>query len=275
MATSDSPLRLIRHPLALRRVQVVRRTSLSPKMVRLTFSSSELEGFVSLAPEDHVKVFFPDPVDHELVLPTFGPNGPMLPSNGRKPIARDYTPRRFDRSTHELDIDFYLHGNGVAARWAADARVGDTVAVAGPRGSYLLERDFALQVFVGDETALPEFARRIEEMDDRQRAIAVALVDGAAEEHPIPTSASLEMTWVHRLGAESAEAAARVVDALRSKQFPDSTYFWLAGEAREIKTVMRYLASDRGVPRARLRASGHWKRGIENHDHHTPIESDG
>ena len=30
---------------------------------------------------------------------------------------RTYTPRRFDPDTLELDIEFVLHGDGVAATW--------------------------------------------------------------------------------------------------------------------------------------------------------------
>jgi NADPH-dependent ferric siderophore reductase len=37
---------------------------------------------------------------------------------GGEAVTRDYTPRRFDAGTRELCIEFALHGEGPAARWA-------------------------------------------------------------------------------------------------------------------------------------------------------------
>ncbi len=51
----------VRHQAKLRRVQVGRVEHLSPHMRRITFTGPELDGFVSLAPDDHVKLFFPAP----------------------------------------------------------------------------------------------------------------------------------------------------------------------------------------------------------------------
>lgn len=59
MTTSRPAIQLVRHPLAVRRLAVRRVEALSPRMVRVTLGGADLDGFVSLAADDHVKLFFP------------------------------------------------------------------------------------------------------------------------------------------------------------------------------------------------------------------------
>jgi NADPH-dependent ferric siderophore reductase len=221
-----------------------------------------------------VKVFFPRPGELRPVLPTLGPLGLAIPTFGPRPIGRDYTPRRHDAEAQELDLDFFLHGHGVASSWAARAEPGQLLGVAGPRGSFVLSRRFAWQLFVGDETALPEFSRRIELLSADTRAFAVVAVNGRDEEQPITAAGELELHWVHRSHAD-ADAAPALLAKLAQLTLPETEGFaWLAGEAGEMRRVYRHLVVERGVPGAHVHVSGHWKRGQINHDHHEPIELD-
>ena len=75
---------------------------------------------------------------------------------------RDYTPRRYDLDTLELDIDFVLHGDGPASTWAEQAKPGQFLHIGGPRGSMIVPDIFDSYLLIGDETALPAIARRLE-----------------------------------------------------------------------------------------------------------------
>lgn len=99
---------------------------------------------------------------------------------------RDYTPRRFDLKTGELDIDFVLHGDGPASTWAAQAQPGQTLHIGGPRGSMVVPDMFDSYLLIGDETALLAIARRLEELSANCRATVVVEVENAAEEQPPP-----------------------------------------------------------------------------------------
>jgi NADPH-dependent ferric siderophore reductase len=270
MSADQTLFELIRHPLRIRMLQVVRTKSLAPRMRRITLAGAELEGFVSLAPEDHVKLFFPRPGELKPIVPSLGPLGVVLPKLGPKPSGRDYTPLRFDAVAQELDIDFFLHGGGVGAVWASRATPGDVVGVAGPRGSHVLKREFAWQLFVGDETALPEMALRIARLPATSTAIGVFMVDDAENELRALLRPHADVRWVHRRSTN--DAAASLVSAVRAIELPNRDGFaWLAGEASEVRAVYRHLLGEHTLVASRIRVSGHWKRGVVAHDHHEPI----
>jgi NADPH-dependent ferric siderophore reductase len=122
VAARDLQVTRVRHPLKFRLLQVKRVQALNPHLVRVTLAGEDLAGFTSASFDDHVKVFFPAPGAEKPALPEAGPDGPVFP-NGR-PLARDFTPRRYDPQAGELDIEFALHEavgeEPVGARSAAD-----------------------------------------------------------------------------------------------------------------------------------------------------------
>ncbi|WP_254070257.1 siderophore-interacting protein [Acidisphaera sp. L21] len=254
------PLR-VRHTLRRRLVQVVRVEQLSPRMRRITFGGAELDGFTTLAPDDHVKLFFPAPGQDKPDLPVFGPDGPVYAEGATRPAVRDYTPRRFDPETRELAIEFVLHGDGPAASWAAQAAPGQWIGIGGPKGSILSPEGFGTYLLAGDETALPAIARALEEMPAGQRVHALIEVADREEERHLPTAANARITWLHR-GETPAEASPLLEQALRALALPpDDTYAWLAGEIGVMRQLRTYLVEQAGLARSQVRAAGYWRAG--------------
>ena len=169
----------VRRDPHLRSVQVVRCETITPQMRRIVFGGSELAGFQSDAPDDHVKLFFPN-ADGAFVLPTMTAEGPRYDAGAVPSPGRDYTPRYFDPQSGELSIDFVLHGDGVASSWAALAQPGDDLKIGGPRGSFLVADDYDHYVLLGDETALPAIGRWLEAMPaDMHAEVYIEIADAA------------------------------------------------------------------------------------------------
>lgn len=272
MTTTERTVELVRFPLKLRMLTVGRVVRLTPRMVRVTLVGDDLADFQSLDPDDHVKIFFPAPGATMPVVPTFGAGGPQLPEGSPRPIARDYTPRRYDAAAGELDIDFVIHGEGPASTWAAQAVPGQVLGVAGPRGSHVVPYTFDWYLLCGDETVLPSIARRLKEFPAGARVIAFVEVADAAEEQPLTSRAKVELTWLHRDGA--APGTTDLLErAVRELAFPAGDYYaWISGEASSLRPIRRHLLQERGARKEWLHFSGHWKRGTADHDHHEPIE---
>src|SRR3546814_13182643 len=99
----------VRHPLVIWRAKVARVSSLSPHMRRIVVSGAELNGLFSPGFDDHVKRFMPAP-GAALVLPSVGRRGMEFPTDGARPVARDFRKRHLEHARPEMMIDVALHG---------------------------------------------------------------------------------------------------------------------------------------------------------------------
>lgn len=260
---TDLAVQRVRHPLKFRLLQVKQVRALTPHLIRVTFTGEDLHDFVSASFDDHIKVFFPEPGADKPVLPEAGPNGPVFPAGQPRPVARDFTPRRFDREARELDIEFALHDAGPAATWAAQAKVGQYLGIGGPRGSLVIPSGFDWHLLIGDDTALPAIARRLEELPPGTRVAAVIEVADASAQIEFTTQAELHIVWCHR--NEVSVRGEALLRAVREIYLPENGegYVWAAGEAATMRAVRYHLCTERGVDKSRIRAASYWKQGAE------------
>lgn len=231
----------VRYELKRRSLQVRRVDLLSPHVRSITFGGEALADFVSLSFDDHVKLFLPA-------------------ADGGTPVARDYTPRRFDTAARELCIEFALHGEGPAAAWARQARPGQTVEVGGPRGSFVVRPDLRWHLMVGDSSALPAIARRLEELPAGATVWAIVQMPDVADRRPLVNAGQRQPLWV---GDD-----AQCLDAVRALALPvgdGEGFAWCAGEAAAMLALRRVLLEEKGLDRHALRASAYWKRGAQAH----------
>ncbi|MCC8395407.1 siderophore-interacting protein [Paraburkholderia sp. MMS20-SJTR3] len=270
----DLAVHRVRHPLKFRLLQVKQVRELSPHLIRVTFTGDDLHDFVSASFDDHIKVFFPEPGADKPALPEAGPDGPVF-ADGKRPTARDFTPRRFDQQARELDIEFAMHEAGPAATWAAQAQVGQYLGIGGPRGSLVIPTGFDWHLLIGDDTALPAIARRLEELPPGARVAAVIEVADPSARIEFSTRAELHLVWCYRNepgnepGNDRASAAQprprgdALLQAVRETYLPEwgEGYVWAAGEAASIRAVRQHLCGERGVDKSRIRAASYWKQG--------------
>ncbi len=264
--TTSLPTRAVqrvRHALKARLVEVLRTERISPHVVRVCFGGESLHDFVSASFDDHVKLMLPADPNQTPVLPVFGPEGATLPEGATRPVMRDYTPRHVDLQAGELDIEFVLHGDGPAATWAAQARPGQRVGIGGPRGSFVVPPDYDWHLLIGDETALPAIARRLEELPAQTRVLALIETGDAADERVLPSAAQVTVQWMRPGGTGDDSALAR---AAASLALPGGDgYAWAAGEGQDIAAVRRVLVGPLGLDKGQVRASAYWKRGAVGH----------
>lgn len=239
-----------RHDIKFRSLTVKDKGYVTPGMIRITLESADLADFTSLSPDDHVKL--------------------LIPTDTGEPDRRDYTPRSFDREARTLTLDFAVHDAGPATRWAIDAVVGDTLNIAGPRGSVTVSPTFDWWVLVGDETALPAIGRRLEELPAGARVITVVTVAGPQEEQSFATQADHQAIWVHRPLAGAADPAP-VLAALKALTLPEGDGFvWIASEAQVARAARDYATTAWNHPKGWLKAAGYWKQGVA--DAHEKLE---
>ncbi|MEV7552781.1 siderophore-interacting protein [Amycolatopsis sp. NPDC089917] len=239
---------------------------LTPHMSRVTFSGATL---VDQAPDQYLKVFFPQPGQSEPVLPA-PVNGDevlswyrtylAMPDDVRPPM-RTYTVRALRPSAREVDIDFVLHGDeGPASAWASGASEGDKVAFLGPHGLYNVPEGTNWQLLIGDETAIPAIGAIVEALPAGTRALVYVEISDREDRQVFETQGTVELHWVVR-GAQPVGDA--VLDAVRKADLPGGTaYAWVSGEASMVKLVRRHLVRERGIDKRAICFTGYWRQGM-------------
>ncbi|HXS26472.1 MAG TPA: siderophore-interacting protein [Steroidobacteraceae bacterium] len=214
---------------------------LTPRMVRVTFTGEELSGFGWNGPAAHIKLMF-------------------------EAQMRTYTPRRFDAAARELDVEFVIHGEGPASRWAEQAAVGQSLTIAGPGRSYAVDLEADWYVLAGDDTAIPAISTILDVLPPSVKALALLEVVDAAEEHALETrSANTEIRWLRR-GADPRRAGRELEAAVRRMELPPGAgRIYVACEADAMRRIRRHLITERAFPRERLVTRGYWRLGETDH----------
>lgn len=241
--------------LRFRFATLVAREWVNPDYVRVRVQGDELVGFDSPGADDHMRLFFPEhPVETIDDL--------------RAAPSREYTPLTWGEDW--LDIEFAVHGDeGIAARWAADASLGSTIGVGGPRGSKILEGRPDAWFLAGDETAIPAIRRWAEFMSsDASGRILIEVAD-ADHEIAITAPAGVDVEYVHRDGRPAASALIARIDAITADERPTGAVFGFVAAEHTIVKPARALLRDRWeLPAEHISVRGYWKRGET--EYHAP-----
>lgn len=248
MTASENTIHRVMHEIKHRQLTVLRVTDLTPRMRRITLGGAQLQGFISLGSDDHIKLLFANNAEEQAAMDAVD-----LPREGVKPTMREYTPRRIDLVNNELDLDFVLHGDGPASTWAAQAAPGHRLNIAGPRGSLVVPDIFDSYLLVGDETAIPAIGRRLEELPVGRKVIAVVEIEDAQERQPLPSKADVNVIWVERHRQS-------VLEVLAGLQLPEGKlYAWVALEKALTRQAKALLLEQKGVSEDCLKAAAYWR----------------
>ncbi|MDN5894168.1 MAG: siderophore-interacting protein [Nocardioides sp.] len=233
---------------------------LGPHLVRVVAGGESLSEFADNGSTDaYVKLMFVDPalkLDPPYDLAALRQS---LPPE-QLPVTRTYTVRWVDREARRLAIDFVVHGDsGIAAPWAAHAKPGDQLILAGPGGGYAPDTSTDWHVFAGDLSALPAIAAAIETLPTTAQGIALLEISDPQDIIDVQNSSQVQVKWLINPDLADTGFLARAVD----EGWPANTgtvQVFAHGERESIKVVRAILAK-RGIARESISISGYWARG--------------
>ena len=220
---------------------VIDARDLSPHVRSITVASTDLVDF-DYAPGQDLMIEFPD---------------------GPRSMRRRYTIRRADPATGTADLEFELHpGGGAAARWAANAKVGDRLYAIGPRGSITLRPDATSHVFVADDSAIPAACALLEALPPTASATAVFVTPHQPPSRPgAEANAELRQLWIARpelLG-----------EAIATLALNGGVAAYVIGEAHLVRQTTDLLVSA-GVDKATIAYKAYWRNDQPNAAHGEP-----
>ena len=245
---------------AYRRMTVLRVADLTPHMRRLWLAGEALEPFAENGL--HVSLFFPG--DTPWREPSVEETGRLhWPDGQEPPPRRAYTLRHVNLAEGCVIIDMLLHPTDGAvapgAHFARTARPGDRVGMAGPGGGTLPPSRWLL--LAGDETALPAIARMLETLPPDVTVTVRLEADGAEDELPLTSAATMDLLWLHRHG-RSAATSTLLLDALRRIEYPAAgtdRFVWFAAEAGIARAAKDWLRNDAGFSPEELITANFWR----------------
>lgn len=220
-------------PYQLFDMTLLRTTPLSPSLRRFTFGGSDVANMRTCAPDQRVKLYFPDASGK---APTLSQDSwledyqAMAPAD--RPPRRTYTIRALRAERGEVDIDIVLHGStGPASRWALAAVPGDRLQIVAPDRRF--EGDpkgyewrppprLEQLLLLADETALPAIAGILEELARAPHPPATEAyleVPVTGDCITLPTWPSLRVHWTVR-GDTPHAAGQSLIEAARNAVLP-------------------------------------------------------
>ena len=255
-------------PPDLRLIEVIGVSDLSPTMRRIRFRGKNLETYA--APDQiHCRLMFPKKDGQKALSdwPTLDDNGKISWPESGKLESRIYTIRKIDTAAGTLDIDFVIHnGQGPGAAWARTACPGKIVGMLGPAGNG--PQPAKRYLLIGDETGLPGIARILEGLPANVTGDAIIEVADASEEQTIDAPAGFQLHWLYRDG-QMPGTTTLLLDKLRMldlSPYVNDLFCWLGTEYLGFRDIRTYLHEDIGIPKSRLVAFAHWRRGMSEED---------
>ncbi len=242
----------------LRRVRVVEREVLSPRMLRLTFEGEGLEAMGDRGPAASVRLLVPEPGSDELVLPKWNGNE-FLSADGSRPLLRTFTPLRVDRDAGRLDLEIVRHPGGAVSSWAGRCAVGSPAAISGPGAGHDLDVEATRYLILGDETALPAMGQLLGALPASIAAeVHVEVADEAAVTMLGPDGRA-SVRW-HVNADQNRPGAALVSRITAMTQLDSGTHLFAAGEAAAMQAIRKHLFAALGLDRSLATIRGYWSR---------------
>lgn len=232
-------------------------TQISPHLLRVTVGGEQFSTLRRSQDTDaYVKLLLPRPgsdLTPPYDLDALRENSPEL-----LPALRTYTVRRWHDAEQSLDIDVVLHddADGIAAPWAARARVGETIALKGAGGGYAPRPDATDHLLIGDHATLPAIAASLEAMPEDARGHAIIQLEHGEDRIDLSHPRGIEVQWVIGAGADLLEA----VQALPVTVSPGLQVFCHA-ERGLTKQLRAHLVTERGIERGQISISAYWAQG--------------
>lgn len=250
---TDHPARgtSARSSRATRRCIVTAVEPLSPRMTRVHLRGNDLLGVHPVGPDQRATLLFPE-------------NGRFTGEAGELARARrrrrTYTLLDLEPQAGTVAIDFALHGEGVAAGWAAVAEPGHELDVTGPTGRFHLDRHATSWLLVADETGLPALEAILRWLPQSAQVEVHVEVADEQERRALPQRDGINVVWWSR--SERGTAPGELVTALGPHlQIGSDAVAWVAAEASAVSALRAHIQGERGLDRRRVSATPYWRAG--------------
>ena len=175
-------------------------------------------------------------------------------------VMRSYTIRLFDREKNELSLDFVINRHqGPATDWAQNAKIGDSIGIAGPGPMKITNYDHHSYLLVGDLTSMNALNGYIPKFKKEADIKAIIAVPNRKDIIKMDYDDSRNTLWFIEDEA-TMTLEETVLEA--AKHMAKDSHVFLGLEARSIRALRPVLQEEIGFDRLNIFAVGYWKKGV-------------
>ncbi|MEV1328458.1 siderophore-interacting protein [Micromonospora costi] len=174
--------------------------------------------------------------------------------NDGRPHQRAYTLVDPDPATGRFHLEFAIH-DGCAARWATNARVGDTIAATVQGSAFHLPDPAPEHLYlVGDAASLPAVNSLLDAGADIPATVWLEYAHEGEQALTPRAHAQHQITWVPRR-----DGGRHLVDTVcAALPAGDRTHYWVACEAASTRSITRHVRRTLGAGRHQLTSLAYW-----------------
>ncbi|WP_114635528.1 siderophore-interacting protein [Vibrio splendidus] len=237
---------------------VTQTSTITPNMQRITLRGEGLSKYPIECAGGYIKLLFSP----------LGTTDLSQLNDGERPTMRTYTIRQYNPVEKWIEVDFVRHITtdlqcGFAARWAMNAKVGDTVSVAGPGLIQGLNLESNWFFLVADMTSLPALSAKVKSLPEHATGHAVIQINSAADKQQLEAPKGIKVTWL--IEDETEETLSQTV---RNSEWLDGQVsIWTACEFESMRELRQYFRNDKEVAKENIYISSYWKRGVTEDGH--------
>lgn len=236
-------------------VKVIKTEQVTPNLQRIILKGDQLIDFPEQCDGGYIKLLFNAQGGTDLSLLT----------DDQRPIMRTYTVREFNRLKCTIEVDFVRHnvadlGCGFAARWALNAKVGDTINIKGPGLINDINIDVDWFFMVADMTSLPALTAKIKALPANAQGYAVIKVINKNDRQNLPFPEKIKVTWL--TDEPSLPNKVRSLTWLSG-----DVSVWVACEFNSMRALRTYFCNDKQVAKENIYISSYWKKGTTEDGH--------
>ncbi|MFD7030676.1 siderophore-interacting protein [Streptomyces sp. NPDC059917] len=175
-----------------------------------------------------------------------------------KPHQRAYTLVDPDPAAGTFTLEFALH-DGVASRWARDAKPGDTIDATVHGTGFTAPAPAPERLLViGDAASLPAINSLLDAFPQTPATIWFETQHDSDADLPVRADAARhEVRRVARGGSALVEKVKEQLPELIDD--PASAYVWLACDTTTTRTLTSYLRKELALPKQRVNGLGYWR----------------
>lgn len=243
-------------------VKLKAREYITPNYVRLTFSGTDIEPYVTCTLGVNNKIFIPPNGVNKVVFPD--KDSENTSSIKEFAIRRTYTHVGVDLEKQEIYMDFVAHGTkGPASDFAINAEIGASLGVAMKIQEIELAPEVERYCLIGDATAIPIIRAILKTIKPNAEGVVFLEVPSEEDRQEIEKPAKISIHWIvnEKLG-ENTLLADTAITYLKDSKVSESRFAFVACEYNNVQKARNYLRKEAQWNREEVTAYSYWKYGV-------------